>query len=82
MAALSGNDLADIAAQLNRRGDVGSIAINRPALRAAVDAIDGFLDSNATAINAAFPQPARGSLTARQKALVLSYCALRRFDRS
>lgn len=48
-------------------------------LRAAVDALDTFLDTNATAINNAIPQPARGALSTAQKARLLAYVAMRRW---
>lgn len=48
-------------------------------LRAAVDAIDSFLSTNAAAINAAIPQPARGALSAAQKARLLVAVVRRRY---
>lgn len=47
-------------------------------LLAAVDGLDDYFDTNATAINTAIPQPARGALTTQQKALLVAYIALRR----
>lgn len=44
-------------------------------LRSAVDAIDNNLHTNASTINQWFPQPARGELTLKQKALILAACA-------
>lgn len=41
-------------------------------IRAAVNAIDNFLNANATALNSAIPQPARGALTTAQKARLLT----------
>ena len=55
-------------------------ALTRMDLKAAVGAIDDFLDTNATAINNAFPQPARAELTAKQKAMIVGYVALRRWE--
>ena len=40
-------------------------------IRAAVDALDAFLDANASAVNTSIPQPARSRLTAKQKARLL-----------
>lgn len=54
-------------------------AITKVDLRAAVDALDTFLDTNAATINAAIPQPARGALTTAQKARLLAYVALKRW---
>jgi hypothetical protein len=59
-------------------GQIG--AMLKTDLKAAVDALDVFLDTNTTAINNAIPQPARGVLTAKQKALLLMYVVARRFD--
>ena len=50
-----------------------SCAITKAQLRAAVDALDAWLDTNAATINTAIPQPARGSLTTAQKARLLTY---------
>ena len=54
-------------------------AITKQQLRAAVDALDVWLDANAAAINTAIPQPARGSLTAPQKARLLTYVIRQRY---
>lgn len=61
--------------QLNRE----PIGITKADLRAAVDAIDTWVDSNASAMNTAIPQPARGALTAAQKARLLAMVALKRW---
>lgn len=47
-------------------------AFTKPDLKAAVDAIDTFLENNAAAINSALPQPFRGNATVEQKAVLLS----------
>ena len=51
-------------------------------LRAAVDGLDDFLNTNAALINAAIPQPARGALTVQQKALLLQLVISRRYLRA
>ena len=56
-----------------------AISITKADLRAAVDALDNFLESNAAAVNNAIPQPARGALSARQKAWILARVIERRF---
>lgn len=56
-----------------------SCAITKAQLRAAVDALDAWLDANASTINAAIPQPARGSLTTPQKARLLTYVIRQRY---
>jgi len=48
-------------------------------LRAAVDAVDEWVNDNAALFNAAIPLPARTSLTARQKAKLLMVVVERRF---
>jgi len=62
-----------------QRDDTGEIAVTKPDLRAAVDAIDDWFDANAATINQAIPQPARGALTARQKALLFMHIMTKRF---
>lgn len=54
-------------------------ALTKAQLRAAVDALDDFLNTNATNINNAIPLPARTSLSAAQKAALLNYVVLRRW---
>ena len=49
-------------------------------LRAAVDAIDAWVDANAASFNSAIPLPARTALTAKQKADLLLYVVKRRFE--
>jgi len=59
-------------------GSLGSLL--KTDLRAAIDAMDDFLDTNASAINNAIPQPARGALSNKQKALLLMYVVARRYN--
>lgn len=54
-------------------------AVTKANLRAAVDALDDFMEANASAINTAIPQPARGALTAGQKARLLALVVLKRW---
>jgi len=56
------------------------LPINKVDLRAAVNAIDVWVDSNTTAFNNAIPQPARGALTTKQKANLLLYVVRRRWE--
>lgn len=56
------------------------IPVAKADLRAAVDAIDGWVDSNAASFNTAIPQPARGALSAKEKASLLVYVVRRRFE--
>jgi len=80
MAQLSSSDRALVCADVNRSGSViQGFTILKADLRAAVDAIDTWVDDNSTAFNTAIPQPARGALTARQKAALLMFVVERRF---
>lgn len=53
--------------------------LNKADLRAAVDAIDTWISSNAAAFNAAIPQPARAALTSAQKAQLFAAIVDKRF---
>ena len=81
MATLSPEQRQKVRALITRRLSERweSFAISRPDLQAAIDAADAWIDGNATSFNAAIPQPARGALTASQKAEVLAYVALSRY---
>lgn len=81
MAVLSDNNRADVWAEFMRLGDqTGAIgAVVKADIRAAVDALDTFLNTNAAAINSAIPQPARGALTTPQKALLLQLVIQKRY---
>jgi hypothetical protein len=68
---------ADLMRQLSNDGD--SIGINKVDLRAAVNALDDFMDNNEGAVNSALPQQARSALTVQQKALLLSFVVLKRY---
>ena len=52
-------------------------AMSKHDARAAVNGLDGYFDANQAAINQSIPEPARSSLTTKQKAflgmLVLNY---------
>ena len=49
----------------------GPVTLTKTDLAAAVGGLDAFLDANVAAINQAIPQPARGALTAQQKAALM-----------
>lgn len=68
---------ADLMADMSRDRD--PVAITKADLRAAVDAIDGFLNTNATAINNALPTAAKNGLTTAQKARLLNAVIRRRY---
>ena len=81
MAVLSDSDRTATWAELMSEWSNAreSVAITKADLRAAVDAIDAWLNGNATSANAAIPQPARGALTAAQKARLLMFVVRRRY---
>lgn len=56
-----------------------SVSITKADLRAAVDALDSFMNTNAGAINTAIPQPARAALSTPQKARLLMLVIQRRY---
>lgn len=55
-------------------------SLTKADLRAAVDAVDQWVDDNAASYNSAIPQPVRGALTARQKAELLLYVIRQRYE--
>jgi hypothetical protein len=61
------------------RANLDTIGISKADLRAAIDAVDGWVDGNTTSFNTSIPQPARNSLSAKQKALLLLYVVDKRF---
>lgn len=87
MAVLSNQDRADIFASVMRKERIlaqpldfaGSLS--KADLRAAVDAIDQWISDNAAAFNSAIPQPARGALSAAQKASIFSAVVAKRFEK-
>jgi hypothetical protein len=81
MAVLDEASRVQVWAELMRKysSDGDSIGINKADLRAAVDALDTFMNDNAATINNALPEPAKGVLTVQQKALMLSYVVLKRY---
>jgi len=56
------------------------VALTKTELRAAVEAVDGWVDDNAAAYNVALPTAARTGLTANQKARLLLAVAAARFE--
>lgn len=82
MAVLSDADRAAVMAVLcsdNSRVQA-AMPLTKTDLRAAINAIDVWVDTNATAFNSAIPQPARSALTAKQKAELLMRVVRRRFE--
>mgnify|MGYP001558757714 CR=1 FL=1 len=79
MAILSSVERKAVFAQWMREA-LGPCAILKTDLQAAVDAADNWVEANAGAYNAALPLPARTSLTARQKAAILTAVIRRRYE--
>lgn len=81
MAALADADRREAWAEFMRgeSNERNGMALAKVDLRAAFDALDSWVDSQALVINVAIPQPARGALTARQKAKILSMVLAKRY---
>ena len=82
MAVLSDNDRAAVhgAFMSDRSAVREAMPILKADLRAAINAIDQWVDDNSTSFNSAIPQPARAALTASQKANLLLYVVRRRYE--
>jgi hypothetical protein len=80
MAVLQDVDRFDVWAEAMREWsrEAQTVGVNKADLRVAVNAIDDWVNINASAFNAAIPQPARAALTAPQKALLLMYVIQKR----
>ena len=82
MAVLADNDRlalwADLMREMSANGE--AVSITKADLRAALNAADVWADTNSTSYNTALPQPARGALTARQKARLLAFVIRRRYE--
>jgi len=57
-----------------------SLTLAKGDLRAALNAVDDWVDDNQLSFNQALPQPARSALTASQKARLLTLIVRRRFE--
>lgn len=80
MAVLSDADRAALWAQWMRENDIPLGVLTKAELRAAFNAADDWAEANSASYNAALPQPARGVLTAKQKAAVLMLVIARRWE--
>lgn len=80
MALLTESHRLDVWAEWMREpiGVLG--AMTKHDLRAAVDAMDTWIEANQTSLNQAIPQPARSVLTTRQKAMLFLAVVRRRFE--
>lgn len=79
MAVLTDSERAEIAAQFHRDNSEAIGAITKPQLRAVVDALDDFLNTNASAINTSIPTPQRTILTTSQKARLFGLVVRKRY---
>ncbi len=81
MAVLPDADRANIAAEFNRAisDDRETCAALKDDIRQAINALDDFLNANATAVNNAIPLPARTRLTTAQKARCLMFVIRQRY---
>lgn len=80
MAVLSDQDRADTAAEGMRDNRLGTLTnMLKTDWRAAVDAADTWLNSNATSFNNALPVTARTNMTSTQKALLLMFVISKRY---
>ena len=82
MAVLIDNDRITMMQKFaqDMSGTRTAVSIVKADLRAAVNAIDDWVEANASAFNTTIPQPARGALTTQQKAKLLWYVVQRRFE--
>lgn len=80
MAVLNDETRAAIWAEFQRANREQTGALTKADLRAAVNAIDDWIEANASAFNQAIPQPARSALSLKQKAMIFWYCTTRRWE--
>ena len=78
--ALAEGERAQVHAELQRHWSRLRLpcGVTKADLRAAVDAVDQWCEDNSASLNAAIPQPARGALSAAQKAWLLCYVVRKR----
>lgn len=79
MANLTSDKRAECNAQAMRE-NLATLSITKAELRAAIDAIDQWVSDNAASFNSAIPQPARGALSAAQKAFLLQIVVAKRYS--
>lgn len=82
MAVMSAAERAACSAELIREissANQNPGAVTKADVRAAVDALDTWLNDNAATINLAIPQPVRAQFSTQQKARLLLAVIRRRF---
>lgn len=80
MALLDATHRARVAAQW-MRDNASPTAFDKPALAAAIGAIDQWVEDNTASFNTALPLPFRTAATAAQKAELFGYVLWRRIGR-
>ena len=81
MAVLTTQQRIDCAADWLRNFAPGeTISVTKADMKAALDAIDNWVDANAVSFNTAIPLPARTNLTAAQKTRLLLWVIRKRFE--
>jgi len=56
-----------------------SVSVTKADLRAALDALDTWVEANQATINSTIPQPARGALSVAQKAKLMMFILTKRY---
>lgn len=83
MAVLTNAEREDALREFLRRAfhETGATCnFDTVALRAAVDALDAWIETNGTAVNAALPEPFKSEGTLAQKSVLFSAVALKRAE--
>lgn len=70
---------ADTMSDFSRTRD--ELPLTKADLRAAIDAIDAWVNSNAASLNAAIPQPARSALNSTQKSRLMLAIIQKRYEK-
>lgn len=83
MAVLPDNDRAEThqayMSHISQKRE-GLAVLTKTMLRAAINAVDDWVDANAASFNTNLPVTARTNLTAKQKAELLVFVVRRRFE--
>lgn len=80
MAVMTDTDRWECWADFMRTEKATIASLSKSELRAALDAADLWASNNAASFNTAIPQPARNALTAAQKARLLAWVILKRYN--
>lgn len=80
MAVLTDEQRAEVTAVFMQQAR-GPLSILKADIRAAVNGLDSWYDTNAAAANQSLPQPARGALSLEDKALLSNLIVNKRYVR-